>query len=410
MTRKSVDESKKYNCIEVKQGFGIFYACSIPAIDLLQICEPIRAEVLDEEIENDPLDMSIRKSSGTQRQLGKSRPEQIKEYIQTGVAAFPNSIIIGANISDSGYLLDIEDRTWKFDKGSLLISAGALSAAIIDGQHRLAGFEKLAKNEPALQDELLCSIYLDIPMTYHAQIFSSINSTQRRVPKNLIYQLYQIDMDEKSPRFWSPEVLSVYLSRALGSDKDSVLKDHVVLALDNENIKKEWNISLASLVEGILKFISENPKRDRDSFYSKKMESKVRKDVGNDRSVWRTRYIEMLDKSTYEDIKFYLNACYSVFDEGSTYRSSIGCSALLDALRILLEKPEIEFDYIKQILKSALSQINQSDLPKEKVTKSKSILRDVILASIIKCSEKKTIEHQFYRKELIDFDKYIRAK
>lgn len=408
MTRKLIEKPYEYSCIEVKQGFGTFYACSIPAKVLLEICEPIRAEVLDDEIGNNPLDMSIKKSSGTQRQLGKSRPDQIKEYIQTGVAAFPNSIIIGANIASNGFLLEQEDRTWKFEEGKLQIEAEALSAAIIDGQHRLAGFEKLDAKDEALNDELLCSIYLDIPMTYHAQIFSNINSTQRRVPKNLIYQLYQIDMDEKSPKFWSPEVLSVYLSRALGTDEKSLLKDHVVLAIDNEDTRKDWNVSLAVLVEGILRLISENPNKDRDSFYSKKMESKTRKDVSQDSSVWRSRYKEVKDKSTYEDLRSYLNTCFEVFSGDSVYRSSIGCAALLDSLRIVLEKPGVRFEYIEGLLKKALNTINQSELASlEKITKSKSVLRDVVIAAIIRSSKDRPIEHNFYNARLGDFAQYF---
>jgi DNA phosphorothioation-associated DGQHR protein 1 len=408
MTRKTLTEEKTYPCIMVKQSFGVFYACSIPARDLLEICEPIRAEVLDDDIENDPLDISIKKSSGTQRQLGKTRPEQIKEYIQTGVAAFPNSIIIGANISESGYLLDDAKKTWVVEGDSLKLTSGALSAAIIDGQHRLAGFELLKPDDPSLDDCLLCSIYLDIPMTYHAQIFSNINSTQRRVHKNLIYQLYQIDMDEKEPKFWSPEVLSVYISRALGTDKESVLKDRIVLAIDNEDTKKDWNISLSAMVEGILKLISESPQRDRDSFYSKKMENKIRRDVGEDNSAWRNRYLEMRDKSIYDDLRYFFNTCFNLFEDQSAYRSSIGCTAILDALRELLLKSDIHFDYLKSNVEKALSLIIQPKLPLEKISKNKSVLRDVIIAAFIKGVEEIKIEHKFYQKEIDDFDKYLR--
>jgi DNA phosphorothioation-associated DGQHR protein 1 len=408
VSRKILTKEKTYPCITVKQSFGMFYACSIPARDLLDICEPIRAEVLDDDIENNPLDISIKKSSGTQRQLSKTRPEQIKEYIQTGVAAFPNSIIIGANISESGYLLDDDKKTWTVEYNSLRVKSGALSAAIIDGQHRLAGFELLKSDDPSLDDCLLCSIYLDIPMTYHAQIFSNINSTQRRVHKNLIYQLYQIDMDEKEPKFWSPEVLSVYISRALGSDKESLLKDRIVLSIDNDETKKDWNMSLSAMVEGILKLISESPQRDRDSFYSKKMESKIRRDAGNDDSVWRNRYLEMKDKSIYEELRYFFNTCFTLIEDESAYRSTIGCTALLDALRLLLLKKHIHFEYLKSNLEKALSLIDQSKLPPEKTTKNISVLRDVIIAAFIKKAKDIKIEHKFYKKEIDDFDEYLR--
>ena len=407
MTRKKINNEKTYPCIPVEQSFGIFYACSIPAKDLLEICEPIRAEVLEDDIDNDPLDISIKKSTGTQRQLGKTRPEQIMEYIKTGVAAFPNSIIIGANISELGYLLDEEEKTWTVQDNILKVHKGAFSAAIIDGQHRLSGFELLDSNDPSLNEELLCSIYLDIPMTYHAQIFSTINSTQRRVHKNLIYQLYQIDMDDKEPKYWSPEVLSVYISRALGTDKNSKLKNRIVLALDNEQTQRDWNVSLSAMVEGILKLISDNPQRDRDSFYSKRMENKIRRDVGEDNSAWRHMYLEMRDKTMYEDLRHFFNLCFSAFNEDSSYRSSIGCTALLDALRELLLKRNVDYQYIRKLLNETISDIDQSKLPKDKISKNKSTLRDVFIASFIRKSTEVEVEHKFFQKDLSDFDSYL---
>lgn len=406
MDRNRIKEKKTYACIAVKQSFGCFYACSISAKDLLEICQPIRAEVLDDNLDNDPLNFSIKKSTGTQRELNKTRPEQIKEYIKTGVAAFPNSIIIGANISEEGFLLEEDDRTWKVEGHNLIIDAGALTGAIIDGQHRLAGFELLEEGDKALNESLLCSIYLNIPMTYHAQIFSTINSTQRKVHKNLIYQLYQIDMDEKEPKYWSPEVLAVYLARALGSDSKSELKNRIVLALDNDETQKDWNISLSVVVEGILKLFSDNPQRDRDSFYSKKMESKERRDVGEDDSVWRDRYLKIRDKLIYEDLRAYFNGCYIGFGDESAYRSSIGCAALLDAYRQLLQKRKIDTAYILENLSKVIENIDQSKLPTDKVTKSKSTLRDVLIASFINHSSM-NVEHKFYQKELKDFNEYL---
>jgi len=396
-----------FSCIPVKQSFGMFYACSISAKDLLKICQPIRAEVLDNDLDNNPLNLSIKKSTGTQRQLGNSRPEEIKDYIKTGVAAFPNSIIIGANISEDGFLLEENQRTWKVEDNCLKISKGALTAAIIDGQHRLAGFELLEEDDLALNENLLCSIYLNIPMTYHAQIFSIINSTQRKVHKNLIYQLYQIDMDEKEPKYWSPEVLSVYLSRALGTDTDSILKNRIVLAIDNKDTEKDWNISLSSMVEGILKLISESPQRDRDSFYSKKMESKIRRDVGEDNAVWRERYLEMRDKSIYEDLRGFFNTCFNMFDEDSAYRSTVGCAALLEALRELLSKPKVNYTLIDSRLTELIENIDQSKMPKDKVTKNQSTFRDVFIASFIRCNTKLKIEHKFYKNNLADFDCFL---
>ena len=186
MLRKKIDKVNPIPCLEVKQGFGTFYVCVIKARKLLDMCEPIRAEVLDGEIDNDMLDIGLNKPSGPQRKVGEKRPEAIASFIKTGVAAFPNSIIIGANITNDGFLLEKDDWQWTYNSANktLEIEDGALGAAIIDGQHRLQGYELLRdEDHQALDDELVCSVYLDLPITYHAQLFSTINSNQRKVPK-----------------------------------------------------------------------------------------------------------------------------------------------------------------------------------------------------------------------------------
>ncbi|WP_157824452.1 DGQHR domain-containing protein [Moritella sp. Urea-trap-13] len=407
MTRRLISEEFEFPCIKVEQSFGVFFACSIKARDLLMISEPVRAEVLDDEIDNDPLDFSINKSKGTQRQLGKKRPEQIAEYIKSGTAAFPNSIILGANISLDGYLLEKDERNWIFENDRIVIKNDALTAAIIDGQHRLAGFELLDKNDPALNDHLLCSIYLDIPMTYHAQVFSTINSTQRKVSKNLIYQLYQIDMDEKEPKYWTPEVLSVYLSRALGVDKKSPLNKRIILAVTKEDDKKceDWNVSLSSLVEGILRLFSSYPREDRDTFYSKKMESKTRSCLKGDSSPLRNLFLNMKDKDIYNALLSYLSICYGAIPEGSAYQSSIGCAALLDAFRVILDKNNGNLEEVNLYAQQCLLTLKHSEIPVIKTSKNKSLLRDIIIASFMK---KINIEHKFYQKDADFFDKYLK--
>ncbi|MBE3667446.1 DGQHR domain-containing protein [Vibrio vulnificus] len=400
MIRNRINNFNPVPSIKVTQGFGEFYVCVIKAKDLLKICQPIRAEVLDGEVENDPLDIGLNKPLGHQRTVGKKRPEQIAQYIKTGFAAFPNSIIIGANISEDGYLLEDDKQQWFFEDGYLKIKDDSLVAAIIDGQHRLEGY-KLIQDEggASLEDELVCSVYLNLPITYHAQLFSTINSTQRKVPKNLIYQLYQIDMDESKPKYWSPEVLSVYLSRAFGLDKNSPLYGKVILAIDKGDINiptsHDWSVSLSSLVEGILKLISKKPIDDRDVFYSKKMEVKERTDLSEDGAVWRNLYLTNKDRAIYQNLTAFMQALFSKLPTDSAFRSSIGITAALDALRILLESGGV-FEYIEKHMYESLELIDFASLPNEKVTKSKSTLRDVLLLAFEKNENyKSSIKHNF---------------
>lgn len=378
---------KQYDCLLVKQPFGSFYACSIPARELLEICKPVRAEVLDEKVDNDPLELSPRKYKGTQRPLAKNRPEQIKQYIETGVSAFPNSIIIGANIDQSGFLIDSEERGWVFDNGKIIISQGSSKAAVIDGQHRLSGFELLPENHPALDSHLLCSIYLDIPITYHAQIFSIINSTQRKVNKNLIYQLYQVDLDSNKPQFWSPDVLSVYMARGLNSDEESKLKNRLVLAIEETEVADDWSISLSSVVESVLKFISESPSKDRDKFYSKVMEQCERSMLKPDSSIWRDLYRGGRDRVIYDRIKRLVNCVYDDRMVDTAYCSSIGFSALMDAFRVFIDKSGYDFDVAFTCIEESKNLVNYKKLPREKNSSTKAKMRDIMLYEFERADE-----------------------
>ena len=83
--------------------------------------------------------------------------------------------------------------------------------------------------------ELLCSVYLDLPLAYHARIFTNININQKRVDKNLAYNLFQFDMEQGEPETWSPETLAVYFARVLEKDNDSPFKGKIKLGVENSS-------------------------------------------------------------------------------------------------------------------------------------------------------------------------------
>lgn len=384
MRLSKVTNFSPVTCIEVHQGFSNFYVCAIKAKDLLRICQPIRAEVLDGEVAHDPLDIGLFRPSGPQRKVAEKRPEQIAKYISSGMAAFPNSIIIGANLTDEGFLLEEAKWEWNVVDGKLIVQDEARVAAIIDGQHRLQGYELIRQQNPTdvcLEDELVCSVYLNLPITYHAQLFATINTTQRKVPKNLIYQLYQIDMDEKQPKYWSPEVLSVYLARALGLDPNSPLHNKLVLAIDKGESpsSNEWKVSLSAVVEGLLKLYSSRPFDDRDQFYAKSMEEKTRNVLKNDGSPWRHLYLENKDREIYENLVDFLSKFFNFdTDNDSAFKSSIGISSILEVLSEVLKENSGNYEKIKDRITESLKSIKFSDISKDKTTKNKKNLKEAL--------------------------------
>lgn len=83
---------------------------------------------------------------GAQRQSSIRRAKQIAHYIDTVEAAFPNSVILAANYINYGALQEDVSLRWRVEvwtDGSyrLVIPSERAMASVIDGQHRLLGFD-----------------------------------------------------------------------------------------------------------------------------------------------------------------------------------------------------------------------------------------------------------------------------
>ena len=308
---------------------------------------------------------------GTQRLTKDSRLTEIADYIQRVDAVFPNSIIVAANHnSNLGYdqgeseaiererngdgsieNLDIESESlvWtirEINEGiyRLCIPSNAQTAAIIDGQHRLFSFAKVDADTLASMN-LLCSIFFDLPKALQAQIFATINSTQKRVDRSLTFELFGYNVFEEDEDYWTPDKLAVFFTRKLGTDENSCLRGHIAVApkldegLKNLASQKKWNVSTAVVVDGILRLISSNPKRD--SNFMKKGKARTREDLGRegsrDNSPLRELFTDVNDALLYTMVSNYLSACHQVFWQKSSndsfIKKTVGVQALFDILR-----------------------------------------------------------------------------
>ncbi len=180
--------------LRVEQPLGPFFVAILPAELLLQVAtsDVMRATL------NEGGGYTL---EGTQRAIQDRRIRQIADYIDRADAAFPNAIILAANYNsqlgvDQDEVEDLDgsdlethadnvaaelETSWQVEliNGSyrLTIPTGAKLAAIIDGQHRLFSFTKADPERREM--ELLCAIYIDLPKALQAQLFATINSTQK---------------------------------------------------------------------------------------------------------------------------------------------------------------------------------------------------------------------------------------
>ncbi|WP_267428513.1 DGQHR domain-containing protein [Methylobacterium sp. GC_Met_2] len=158
--------------IPIEQSSKTFFLTALPAalVTLVSYASVRRRD--DEE-------------GAVQRLLNNSRIAGIKNFALHG-GDFPASIV-----------LNWVTGRLAWDERELRVPHTARSAQIIDGQHRVAGLREAIEENPHLGHQLLpVAIYIGLSTIECADIFLSINTEQRPVPKSLVYDLYDIASDD----------------------------------------------------------------------------------------------------------------------------------------------------------------------------------------------------------------------
>ena len=176
--------------IKVKQPIASFYIAKINSSDLLSMSSVDRRHIVnDDEI------------LGIQRELKPEKVRQIKKYLSTIEATFPNSIIVNVKEEDVDYV----------DENEIRLRRKEDTFTIIDGQHRLAGFEGYNGRE----FELIVTIFIGLSINQQAEIFSTINSQQTKVDPSLNVSLVLSDP------YFTPKKMIVEIAQSFNYDKES---------------------------------------------------------------------------------------------------------------------------------------------------------------------------------------------
>ena len=335
----------------VAQPFGEFFVASIPAFLLLDVAYSDRL-IADRQPDGHY------KLGGSQRPRVERRLREIGQFIDTPSAAFPNTIILAANYrEEDGLIEEEEDRKWSASidnggrTGTLQIPTRAKLAPIIDGQHRLFAFN-FAQDQKRLMMPLLCAIFFDLPKPYQAFLFATINANQRPVSKSLTYELFGYNVEEESAEKWTPEKLAVFLTRKLGTDPESPFNSHIIVAAENDfaprmsEVRRAggWAVSTGTVVEGIVRLVSRNPKRDAYQMGgSLSYEGKTRSaldNISSDTSPLRKLYISLSDDLIYAGVRNFFSAVSKVIwtkaSSESLIRKTVGIQALFDVARTVM--------------------------------------------------------------------------
>jgi DNA phosphorothioation-associated DGQHR protein 1 len=344
-----VAPSFRLPAIRVEQPLGEFFAIAMDAESLRKVTfiDPTRIKTADRQ-------SFFYNLLGAQRPSSSFRARQIAKYIDTQEAAFPNSIILAANYINYGELQEDPEKRWRIERTdgryTLVVPTLEKMASVIDGQHRLLGFEHCEPERRKM--ELLCSVFIDLPHAYQAYLFATININQRKVDKSLAYEQFGYNLDQEKSDGWSPDKLAVFMTRRLNLDPASALYRHIRIApIDQSGQLAEWHnsdwqVSTAAVVEGLVRLISASPKADRDALHKLPIPIRTRARLGTDSSPFRSYFLKERDDDLYKVVKaFFASAANHLWvsaTDASYARKTIGIQALFDVLRILGQKVRLD--------------------------------------------------------------------
>lgn len=247
----------KSNFLYVSQPIGEFYCSVLKAKDLHDISfSDVRR--LEKEQTSEGFDTYL----GIQRELTPARVKKINEYISAVDATFPNSIIIAID----GRYISLEDgklciKYHNDQKGKV--------AKILDGQHRLAGFENTdfcytSVSGERKDFELLVTVFVEADLHTQAQVFTMVNQNQTKVNKSLVYDLESLAL-ARSPTKTGHQIASL-----LNSKKGSPFYKRIKrLGFKTEGVNSEV-LTQAAFVDNLVKLISKRPSVDRDILLGRK--------------------------------------------------------------------------------------------------------------------------------------------
>jgi len=371
----------KTKAIRIEQPVGVFYSAAIPAETLLEVCFTDR---LTAKRSGDGYVLD-----GSQRNLAEKRVKEIGKFLGSLEAGFPNSIILAANYgSETGFIEDSEAKRWKVEENrnddeciDLIIPTSAKLAAIIDGQHRLFGFTKTSPEIRRMP--VLCSIFFDLPKPYQAYLFATINSNQKQVDRSLTYELFGYNIEEEDESYWSPDKLAVFLARRLNTEIGSPFEGRILVAAQNNVVlsraearrKKIWMVSMATVVDGILRLISSKPKEDALELRPRKGARKrasLSNPVRRDNSPLRRLYVNTNDRVVYAAVKNFFSVAFELLgqngdnaDPDSYITKTIGIQALFDLLKALAADALHHADFSQDYFREKLNPIRQVDFSDE---------------------------------------------
>lgn len=297
---KSNEETLVLDIITVRQPIGTFYLTKIKAKTLLNMA---RSDIVRLSKHEDFYD-------GIQRELNPQKVSAIRNYLTATDATFPNNVILNINETD---IISCDEHRLVINKREDVFS-------ILDGQHRVMGFD-----DPLIDDFDLCvSIFSGLQKSQQGRIFVTINSEQTKVNPSVSF--YQ----EVKENIFTPRKMIAKLSIIFNTDIDSPWKNKIKLIGIKDELASDGRISLNTFVVPILNGIY-NDEKSFNTIRNTLMKAENKgiglKDVfvGVDikRSYLWDLYIDEKENLLYKILLNYFNAMKDIFKKDWENKDSI---------------------------------------------------------------------------------------
>ena len=245
----------EFRCLRLTQPIGDLYVASIPHDKLIRITHFDVRRVLQK-------DRDVERYLGIQRPLNQRRVAELQDYVNYYDASFPTAIIIA---------VDEPFAQYEHKRGTIRLSNVPRNeqqptipirnvARVLDGQHRIAGLRGYSGDA----FDLPVTIFVGADLADQAHIFATVNLEQSKVNKSLAYDLYSLATSR------SPQKTCHNIAVVLDQDSNSPFYRRIKrLGVATEG-KGFQPISQATFVESVMRYVSDDPKGDRDRLLRRK--------------------------------------------------------------------------------------------------------------------------------------------
>lgn len=233
--------------LPIVQPIGQFYVGVISHADLIQISFADMRRIERE------LDRYV----GIQRKLLPQRVEEIGAFVNTIDATFPTSIVLSVPGSCAQYSEDTSELVLSegLDERTGQVIPHYELAKILDGQHRIEGLKSLAKD---VVFQVAVSIFVEADVADQAYVFATVNLSQTKVNRSLVYDL----LDYTKAR--SPQRSCHDIVVALDKFETSPLYNMIKRLGSATPGRSGETLTQATVVDSLLPYISDDPLGDRE--------------------------------------------------------------------------------------------------------------------------------------------------